>query len=259
MPELVFDAYSAYYDLLYKNKPYAREAEFVDELIRKHSPDAKTITDVGCGTGIHDWHFATFGYEVMGIDRSASMLSAARRRGGEFGECRVTPTFQQGMLEDFSLPRPCDVVVSLFDVVSYLRSYEAVTAFAKCARAALKSGGLLIFDCWYGPAVYSRKPGTRVRRLANDSIELTRIAESDFNHVHNHIDVHYDIFVRHKIHGAFERIRETHQVRCFFDDELDHLFGCFGFHKLFSSQWFTNAPSSLDSWSILFGYQRQDG
>ena len=47
------DLYSKYYDLLYEDKNYFDEVEYIDFLIKKNCQSAKTLLDMGCGTGKH--------------------------------------------------------------------------------------------------------------------------------------------------------------------------------------------------------------
>ena len=54
----VFKDYSNYYDLLYSDKDYEAEADYIDHLIQKNNPGAKTILNLGCGTGKHDFLLA---------------------------------------------------------------------------------------------------------------------------------------------------------------------------------------------------------
>ena len=42
----VFDAYARYYDLLYRDKDYVGEAEYVAAHIRKQAPQAKRILEL---------------------------------------------------------------------------------------------------------------------------------------------------------------------------------------------------------------------
>jgi SAM-dependent methyltransferase len=249
-----FDAYSAYYDLLYRDKDYAGEVAFLDELIQAEQSGSKSILDLGCGTGIHDWLLAERGYAVHGIDRSSNMLERAAARAGAHPLAAKVPRFSQGDLTDFSVGSRFDVVVALFDVISYLTDYESLQAAFSNIKASLKPGGLLVFDCWYGPAVYTQRPGTRVRRMENEQIALTRIAEADFDCRRNRIDVRYEIFVKSKQHGEVEILSEVHPMRCYFDDELIHLLAGFGLVPRFAMQWFTKAPPSTESWSVLFGF-----
>jgi predicted TPR repeat methyltransferase len=65
-----FGGYARYYDLLYHDKDYRRESEFVAQLIKKHSPGARRLLELGCGTGIHGILLAEQGYEIHGLDLS---------------------------------------------------------------------------------------------------------------------------------------------------------------------------------------------
>ena len=45
--------------------------------------------------------------------------------------------------------------------------------------AALKPGGILFFDYWYGGAVLAQGVETRVKVIERKPLRLTRIAQSD--------------------------------------------------------------------------------
>ena len=255
----VYETYSAYYDLLYRDKDYLGEVNYVDRLIRRQLPDAKTLLDLGCGTGVHALLFAQRGYAVHGIDRSKAMLEIAETRAENSLPGANKPTFSVGALTDFNVSSRYDVVVSLFDVVGYLTDDTAVRAMLANVRSSLRHGGLFLFDCWYGPAVHNQKPGTTVRRIENQTISLLRLAESSFDVRRNRIDVSYDVFVTHKPDERITHIREAHSVRCFFEDELDGLLAPFGLKRSFAKAWFTEADPSPDTWSVLHGYVLEDG
>lgn len=76
----VFGAYSHYYNLFYKDKDYAGEVRYVRVRIRKYRPDAKTILNLGCGTGRQDFELNSRGYEIVGVDMSENMLAAVEAR-----------------------------------------------------------------------------------------------------------------------------------------------------------------------------------
>jgi SAM-dependent methyltransferase len=63
--------YSKYYDILYMDKDYDKECDFVEEAFNKYSLSKPVkILDVGCGTGGHLIPLAKRGYEVVGIMRA---------------------------------------------------------------------------------------------------------------------------------------------------------------------------------------------
>jgi len=62
----VFADYARYYDLLYRDKDYSAEAQYVAGLVRKFHPSARSILELGSGTGIHASLLAEKGFTVHG-------------------------------------------------------------------------------------------------------------------------------------------------------------------------------------------------
>ncbi|MCZ4346751.1 class I SAM-dependent methyltransferase [Devosia neptuniae] len=249
----IFDEVSVYYDLLYRDKPYKREAQYLNELIARYAPNAKTIVDLGCGTGRHDWLLAEFDYNIVGIDQSETMLEIARRGNGL--DPAYPPTFRKGNLTDFSVDSKVDVVLSLFDVMSYLTSYSEFKAALGRVRAGLKLGGIFIFDCWYAPAVHNHRPAPKVRRLESDTVSLVRVTSPEFDAAKNVVRILYDVFVTPQDSQSTRHFQEHHEVRCFFEEELVELLAGFGFRPLFQSKWFSDEAPNLDTWSALYGFE----
>ena len=75
---MVFDEYARYYDLLYQDKDYQAEADYVAGLIRRFHPEARSILELGSGTGIHASLLAKKGFTVHGVERSPEMLARSR-------------------------------------------------------------------------------------------------------------------------------------------------------------------------------------
>lgn len=249
----IFNEVSAYYDLLYRDKPYEQEVRFLHQLIARYAPDAQTLVDIGCGTGRHDWLLAEQGYDVIGIDQSESMLQIARRGRGSVAA--ISPRFQRGLLSDFAVQFKADIVLSLFDVMSYLTSYTDFKAALERVRLSLKPGGIFIFDCWHAPAVHRHPPAPKVRRLENDAVSLVRVTSPEFDARNNVVRILYDIFVTLRVSNAIKHFQEVHEVRCFFEEELRELLSGFGFRPIFSTKWFSDEPPTADTWSVLYGFE----
>jgi len=200
----VFGTYSRYYDLLYKDKDYSGEAEYIRAIIHRHSPDARTILDLGCGTGRHDFLLAEMDYEVAGVDMSQEMLAVANaQRSSLYTPEGIIPhppsvSFHHGDIRSIRLEKTFDVVISLFHVMSYQTGNEDLAAAFATAKAHLKPGGIFIFDCWYGPAVLADCPVVRVKRLEDDEIALTRIVEPVMYANRNLVELNYHIIAREK-------------------------------------------------------------
>jgi 2-polyprenyl-3-methyl-5-hydroxy-6-metoxy-1,4-benzoquinol methylase len=96
----------------------------------------KRILDVACGQGVLSRHLASLGASVVGVDASAGLIDAARRRGGPGIEYHVADVRQIGTLE---LGR-FDAAASVMAVMN-IDPLDPV--LAGCARQ-LRPGGALV-------------------------------------------------------------------------------------------------------------------
>jgi SAM-dependent methyltransferase len=248
----IYGDYSRYYNLLYKDKDYAGEAEYVQGLITKHIPGARTVLDLGCGTGKHDLLLAQMGYKVTGVDLSDEMLAVANSQFASLNSQLSTLNFFQGDIRSVRIDKTFDVVISLFHVISYQTTNEDIAAAFATARAHLNPGGIFIFDCWYGPAVLTDRPVVRVKRLEDEIISITRIAEPTMHANGNLVDVNYQVFVRDKSNGDVAELRESHHMRYLFRPEVELFLKEAGFSLVESAEWMTGKEAGFASWGVYF-------
>jgi SAM-dependent methyltransferase len=255
----VFAALAGHYDSLYEDKNYEAEADYVHALIQRYQPGARSIVDLGCGTGRHAIAFAEKGYAVLGVDRSPDMLSEAKTRLETIApELNRSINFCQADIRDFSVAKSFDAVVALFHVMSYQTSNGDVAAALSSARSGLRAGGIFIFDCWYGPGVLTDPPATRVKRVSRDRRRVVRIAEPTMHGDHNTVDVNYQFFIENEGSGYAE-FRETHTMRYFFIPELELLLRQTGWQPLSFLEWMTDRPPVNDTWSLTVVAQSSAG
>ena len=254
----VFGNYSRYYNLLYKDKDYAGETEYVRTIIQRHSPDARAILDLGCGTGRHDFLLAEMGYEVTGVDISQEMLAVANaQRSALYAPESIIPhpplvSFHHGDIRTVRLNRTFDVVVSLFHVMSYQTENNDVAAAIATAKAHLKPGGVFIFDCWYGPAVLTDRPVVRVKRLEDAETQLTRIVEPVLYPDRNLVELNYHIIAREKESGTVEELKEKHLMRYLFMPEIELFAQQSGMSIIKASEWMTEKEPGFDTFGVCF-------
>ena len=74
----VFDGYSRYYNLLYNDKDYAGEIEYIDSLLKEYGISGNELLEFGSGTGKYGRLLAEKGYNVFGIERSQKMVAETR-------------------------------------------------------------------------------------------------------------------------------------------------------------------------------------
>lgn len=246
----VFDSYAHYYDLLYRDKDYVAEAAYIASNIRAHVPLAKRILELGCGTGAHAEHLARMGYVVHGVDMSQGMLDLAQARKASLpAEVAARMSFAHGDVRSVRTSEIYDVVVSLFHVISYQTTNEDVAAALETAATHLSQGGIFLFDFWYGPAVLMQKPGIRVKRLEDEKIKVTRIAEPVLHVNENVVDVNYTVFIESKELGRTEKVRETHRMRYLFLPELNQFLLNAGYEILSRYKWMSDEPPDEATWA----------
>lgn len=248
-----FGLYAQYYDLLYQDKDYVSEARYVDELIRGYRPAADKLLNLGCGTGKHDYALAHLGYTITGVDLSEEMAHQAINNIPS--ELSRQLSFLTGDIRTLKLNTSFDAVISLFHVISYQVTNKDLHEVIAAAYNHLEPGGLFIFDCWYGPGVMTDPPVVRIKRMSNDIINVTRLAEPVLHSFENTVDVNYTILINQVNSNELTEIKETHKMRYLFASEIDLLIEN-KFNLLRVNDWLTHKKPGLDSWNAVFILQK---
>jgi len=240
----VFDKYSEYYNLLYFDKDYQSEANYIAKLISKFSLDAKNILELGCGTGKHANLLAEKGYSVLGIDLSETMLKEAYKLQNQH------LVFEQADVRTFSIDKQFDAVLSLFHVVNYQTTEDDLIKYFQTASKHLKKDGIFIFDTWYGPAVLAQKPEHRVKNLENENIQIERVATPKIYLNKNLVDINYTIKITDKNTNLVDYLEETHKIRYLFKPEIDKYLTKAGFKLIYCKEWLSENEPSENTWGV---------
>ena len=246
-----FNLYAQYYDLLYKDKDYKKEAEYLHTLIRKHSPNAKTILSLGCGTGNYEFELEKLGYEIVGVDISQQMIDIADISRGK-SKCE----FIQGDIRNIRLDKKFDVVISMFHVICYQTSNEDLLKSFKTASIHLSKDGIFLFDFWYGPAVLTDPPTIREKQMENDLIKVKRMAKPTMLYNENVVDVNFNIEIIDKATGLTQTISELHKMRYLFLPEMKLMMKN-KFDYLQTYKWLSDKKNvSCDSWYGIICFKK---
>ena len=238
-----FNLYSKYYDLLYKNKDYNAEVNYITNCIKNYSPHAKTILEFGSGTGGHGLILQKMGYDIYGLEQSKQMVKEAKFHGYPCEHADIT---------NFEINRKFDAVISLFHVISYINDNASLEKVFRNASKRLNSGGLFIFDVWFSPAVYHQKPETRIKKVENEEISVVRMAEPEIHINKNVVDVNYSILVKDKSTDKWMEFKEKHPMRHFSIPEIDLLATFTGFELLKAEEFLTGNQPSENTWGVNF-------
>lgn len=250
----VFQHYARYYDLLYKDKDYPAEVNYIQDKIRQYAPHSRTILELGCGTGRHGCLLAERGYQVHGVDMSESMIALAKDRQTRLpDEISQRTHFQQGDIRCIELHRQFDVVLSLFHVFSYLATNDDLKQGFQTVYKHLRPGGLFLFDFWYGPAVLNQQPEYREKELEDAVIKVKRIARPEITINENRVDVNYDLTIMDKNTKNVDKIQEQHRMRYLFLPEIRQWLAEAQLQFIFAEEWMTRRRPGEDTWGVCCG------
>jgi SAM-dependent methyltransferase len=245
-----FQRYSVFYDLLYRDKDYAAEARYVAGKICEIKPDAGAILELGSGTGHHGRLLAGMGFDVHGIERSGEMVVIAQSHKVEAATGSFT--CEVGDICDATLGRTFDAVISLFHVISYQTSNEALRAAFAVAAAHLKPGGVFLFDVWHGPAVLTLGATERVKEVEDDLHRVRRTARPTVDTNQSTVKVVFDMECEDKRSGELSRFSEDHLMRYLFPSEIDLLARACGLRVVSFEEFLTGYAAAPSTWGVAY-------
>lgn len=241
----IFKKYAKLYDSFYSDKDYSAEVDYLEKLFTDFSlHPVNSLLDLGCGTGSHALILAERGYRVTGIDQSKEMIVHAREKIKTF---RGSIRFEHEDIRNFSINESFNAAISMFAVMSYLKTNDDVLNTLFCVNRHLNPGGLFIYDVWFGPAVLEQRPEIRKKSVLIDGVKTTRHATSELDLLRQIVQVKYRI----SADRSSEDIQETHQMRFFFLNELELLAMMSGFsiQKILPFLKHEGLPSS-STWNV---------
>ena len=211
--------YAQYYDLLYRDKDYEKETDFVEQIFRKFSRrPIKTILDLGCGTGGHAIPLARRGYNVTGIDASENMIAAAREKCQEHS---LDVRFHCLDMRHFELRETFDACICMFNAFGYVTKDSDIQLVLKNVKKHLRPGCPFVFDCWNGLAVLRILPSVRVKEGRDGEKKVIRIAQPRLKAYQHLCEVNYHLIVTQN-NTIVDDTEETHEIRFLFPQEIVH-------------------------------------
>ncbi len=229
-----YDRFARFYDRIMGDR--TAEIDRVRTYISQHRPGARSLLELGCGTGALLSGLVA-DLSVTGIDRCPEMLSVAARTvpGARLIQADMTA---------FTLPARFDVVMCMFDTLNHVTSVDGWLRLFRCAHEHLLDGGLFIFDVNTTGRLrrladappyldeFDRHVVLMTVRSARDGLALweTRIFEHQADDIYRlHYEPIYELGVpvgqiRGALAGRFELLKEESLDGSPVSDSSDRLF-----------------------------------
>ena len=242
------------YDLL----PAHSQRGDVDFYVQLCRSAGGKVLELGCGTGRVTVPIALAGLEVVGLDRSETMLDRCRDKvSSQPPEVRARIQVVKGDMTDFRLEHTFNSAVIPFRAFQHLLEVDEQLACLRCVNRHLRAGGTLAFDCFQ---VNLQKMANRRLRETEDVPEFelpdgrrlrrrSRIVATHRSWQYNDVEIIYHLT---DAAGKTRRLVQAFLMRYFFRYELEHLLARAGFEVAELYGDFDRSPLTDDSPEMVF-------
>jgi len=213
--------------------------EYVEEIWRKFNIKPEIVCELGCGTGNISLRLAKKGYDMIGIDNSADMLSKAKEKA----EGLDNMLFLLQDMREFELYGTVNCVLCLCDSLNYITEDEDMQQVFDLVNNYLHPNGLFVFDLnteYKFREIYGENTFTEVDDDAVYIWENYYDGEARIN------EYYLNLFVKNS-GGTYDRTEEEHYERAYSLEEIKKFIEKSGMRFEAAYDAFTFEPARPDS------------
>ncbi|HCJ10510.1 MAG TPA: class I SAM-dependent methyltransferase [Clostridiales bacterium] len=248
-----YSEFAAIYDAVMRDVAYEMWADYIEEVCRRHGLRPETVLDVACGTGSSTLPLARRGLRAAGVDISPEMLAIARAKAEALGlEVEFVRQDMRRLRTDRLRTGPTfDLVTCLYDSINYLTDPRDIEEAFCRFHAALRPGGLLVFD------VNSAKRLSQMSQttLFMEGPDWAFIGQNSYDPAGCIWTITVTGFVRRR-GELYRRFREVHRERAYSLEEVGRLLRRAGFDLLAAYKAFGFEPADEETARIYFVARR---
>ena len=138
-----YSSFAKVYDVLTENVDYLKTAERICSLLRENGVGKGLLLDNACGTGTLSVLLSKAGYDVIGADESAEMLSAAMEKNAKEN---ANILFLNQSMTELDLYGTIVACVCTLDSINHLKDFGEVEKAFEKVSLFMEEGGIFIFD-----------------------------------------------------------------------------------------------------------------
>lgn len=221
-----YTAIARVYDRLNAEIDYSAWADFFERCFDRFlSARPELVLDLACGTGSMTLELAARGYDMIGVDGSAEMLSEAYSRALS----QKGILFLEQDMRSFELYGTVGAITCCLDSLNYLLSHEDLDKCFACVHNYLDPDGLFLFDM-NTPYKFSNVYGNNAYVLEDelvwdegtDTEERAAVYCGWQNSYHPQTEIcDFDLSVFEELpNGSYRRADEHQQERCYTMEEI---------------------------------------
>lgn len=217
--------FSNVYDTLTENVNYAARADYIADLLAENGITGGILLDLACGTGTLSIEMAKKGFEVIGVDASADMLSAAMNNAYNSEEDIL---FLCQPMQQLDLYGTINAAICTLDSINHLTDPEDVQATFDKVSLFTEAGGIFIFDI---NTVFKHRKILGDNTFVYDLDEVYCVWQNTLDVQTDTVQIDLDIFEMLE-DGAYERSQESFCERAYPVDTIKTMLTAAGFETL---------------------------
>jgi SAM-dependent methyltransferase len=173
------------------------------EFYARHCSGVNSVLELGTGYGRLLPRLSLAAREVVGLDREASLLRAARRTlRGLPAQQRQSVSLVQADMQSFALGRSFERIVLPYNALYCLLGRRAVSSCFRSVKAHLAPGGSFVFDVWAADP-FQRRARLRARSEAHRDEPGAIVSIAHRAQV-------WDVFEQSRLRSATQRLDVTY-------------------------------------------------
>ncbi|MBE6555608.1 MAG: class I SAM-dependent methyltransferase [Ruminococcaceae bacterium] len=221
-----YEALARFYDSLNGEVDYGGIADFYQAAFARAGLSPELVLDLGCGTGKMTLELARRGYDMIGVDGSAEMLSLAFSAKYAAGDTRTL--FLQQDMRELELYGTVGAAVSTLDCINYLTEEGDLVRCFSLVHNYLDPGGIFLFDVntpykfkhVFGDQAYILEDETSFCGWQNEYDEASGLCR-----------FYLSLFEEQR-DGRYRRTEEEQVERCYQREELEAALRQVGFEDI---------------------------
>ena len=244
------NVFSEYYDRLTDDVDRSVMADFCIAMMGRYHEKCELVLDLACGTGALSSEFARRGFETIGVDASADMLSEAMEKNAEL---EVPVLYLCQPLERLDLYGTVDLAVCTLDSLNHLKGKRALAKALHRLQYFVEPGGLFIFDM---NTPYKHRAILGNNTFIREAKGVYCAWQSEYTTEGNRVELRMDLFIE-QADGSYTRAQEHFCEYAYGREEIRAMLSAEHFTLLAVYGGYSELAPSADTERWVFVAQRE--